>query len=285
MKHDLIVSVPGEEPILYELNAERVGIGRSAENQIHIDVETISSSHAEIRKVEDGYEIVDLKSKNGVRVNGLQADEPIHLDDGDRVLIGETVPAYFVAVAEGAEPEPAVEIGSDSDQKTAATYVSLDEKVREMERKLNAVRAQLDEKQEQYAKLESSIAALRTDIDAKTTAGANPAEIGELKKDLIQKTQQVSVLKSDIEKTEKKVSVLEATAKTTLKVPPSAAPPVAPVAPAPAPVAPQGPLVSPKITPLKPSSAGALPPNVAPLKPPTPAVPLPPATPKKPPGV
>ena len=274
MNYNLIVSIPDQEPILYELNADRIGIGRSPENQIHLDIETISSYHCEIRKNGEEYEVVDLDSKNGVRVNGLSADEPLFLEDGDRVLIGETVPAYFVEVADGEEAVPAVEKGSDSVQKTAAEYVSLEVKVQEMERKLLAMRAQLDRMQAEHDDLTQNIESIQTDIDEKTSAGASQEEISELKNDLIQKTQRVSILKADIEETEKKASDLEKTAKTAVSAPapagpaPSAAPAVkvapggpsapapAPGPPAPAPPAAPAPPTAPGVKPGAPNGSG-----------------------------
>src|SRR6185503_20115076 len=52
---------------------QRVVIGRGEECEVAINHPSVSRVHAEIRPIGDGrYEIVDLGSANGVRVNGVE---------------------------------------------------------------------------------------------------------------------------------------------------------------------------------------------------------------------
>lgn len=292
MTFAFIVTIPGQEPVLYELNADRIGAGRTADNQVQIDHEYVSSSHFEFRREGDSYLLVDLNSKNGVRVNGESVTEPVELRDGDRILVSETIGAHFLVLAEGEKPESAVEVGSDEDQMSAAAYVSLDQKISALTRKLDSIRGHLEEKQAEYDQLKDTIRQLQQEISHKSSSGANPSEIAAMQKDLMEKTRRVTVLQSDIEDTESRIADLEKTARTPIAphtqqvvpVPPSGPPsPNLPQKP-PGPPLPPSPQKLQPLTGAKPVSPAAPPatPSVA-KKPP--GIPLPPAAPKKPPGV
>jgi pSer/pThr/pTyr-binding forkhead associated (FHA) protein len=57
----------------YEL-ADRMTIGRAADNDLVIDDATVSAHHAVVEKMEYGYQIRDLGSTNGMRVNGEKTE-------------------------------------------------------------------------------------------------------------------------------------------------------------------------------------------------------------------
>ncbi len=100
----LILSAPDTDPVQYRLTGERVGIGRSEENRIVLDVKAISSRHGRLVKSDSGgYRIVDLGSTNGTRVNGQRVMDPagVALKHGDRILLGETVEGQFLEVVDG----------------------------------------------------------------------------------------------------------------------------------------------------------------------------------------
>ena len=63
----------------YELG-EQLTIGRHADNDLVIDDPTVSGHHAVIEKMSYGYQIRDLNSTNGIRIDGkktaLSALEP-----------------------------------------------------------------------------------------------------------------------------------------------------------------------------------------------------------------
>jgi hypothetical protein len=63
-------------------------IGRSLECHLTIDDPLVSRRHARISVAEEGAQIEDLGSRNGVRVNGSVINGPTLLRSGDRVRIG-----------------------------------------------------------------------------------------------------------------------------------------------------------------------------------------------------
>ena len=71
------------------LGGSRVTLGRSRDCDIVVDDENVSRHHAELRR-EDGYwHIVDLGSTNGVKVNRRRVDHA-RLEHGDRITLGLT---------------------------------------------------------------------------------------------------------------------------------------------------------------------------------------------------
>lgn len=73
----------------YELRGERVMLGRGSEVDIMLTGPLVSRRHAELRQTEGGLEVSDLKSRNGVFVNGRRIDEPTLLSNGDTLAIGD----------------------------------------------------------------------------------------------------------------------------------------------------------------------------------------------------
>jgi pSer/pThr/pTyr-binding forkhead associated (FHA) protein len=64
--------------------------GRAPENKIVIDDKQASRRHFSIDKIEYGYKLVDLESRNGTRVNDRQVNQ-MFLRPGDRIQIGKHV--------------------------------------------------------------------------------------------------------------------------------------------------------------------------------------------------
>jgi ABC transport system ATP-binding/permease protein len=72
----------------FDLNKPVVVIGRAEGSDIHLTHPTVSSRHAEIRKLEDGkLELIDLNSANGTFVNGMRVARKV-LERRDRISIG-----------------------------------------------------------------------------------------------------------------------------------------------------------------------------------------------------
>lgn len=67
-----------------------VSIGREAGNLIQLDDNEVSRRHAEIRRVDGGFVVGDLKSSNGTYVNNRKV-ERAELVSGDQIQVGRTV--------------------------------------------------------------------------------------------------------------------------------------------------------------------------------------------------
>ncbi len=66
---------------------ENVSIGRSPSNDLVLPAAKVSRQHAAINKYKDRYILIDLKSSNGVFVNGRKIDEHT-LEEGDEISVG-----------------------------------------------------------------------------------------------------------------------------------------------------------------------------------------------------
>jgi pSer/pThr/pTyr-binding forkhead associated (FHA) protein len=71
----------------FELTGELYTIGRSDEREICIPDGTISTHHASIVKVDDGYIARDNNSTNGTRINGIRITEQA-LSNSDILQVG-----------------------------------------------------------------------------------------------------------------------------------------------------------------------------------------------------
>ena len=84
----LVLSLNGVVQGEYELNKERLTIGRKAENDIPIDNLAVSGKHALVITILDDSFLEDLGSTNGTYVNGKLIKKHA-LKDGDVVAIGK----------------------------------------------------------------------------------------------------------------------------------------------------------------------------------------------------
>lgn len=78
----------------YTLDREINIIGRAVDADVTLEDQFASRQHAEIRRMDNAYQVHDLGSKNGVSVNGrrLTAGATAWLDDGAEVQLAST---YF----------------------------------------------------------------------------------------------------------------------------------------------------------------------------------------------
>jgi hypothetical protein len=73
----------------YELSRDVVVLGRSRECDITLDDANVSRRHAEVRRENGNWFVVDLGSTNGIEVNGKRTDRA-KLEHDDRILLGRT---------------------------------------------------------------------------------------------------------------------------------------------------------------------------------------------------
>jgi hypothetical protein len=72
------------------LGEKTVTIGRLADCDIVLSDPNVSRHHAEVRPRGDGFEVADLGSTNGTRVNGTTVSGGRQLVDGDEITVGGT---------------------------------------------------------------------------------------------------------------------------------------------------------------------------------------------------
>jgi predicted component of type VI protein secretion system len=73
----------------YELSRDVVVLGRSRECDITLEDANVSRRHAEIRRENGNWFVVDLGSTNGIEVNGKRTDRK-RLENEDRITLGRT---------------------------------------------------------------------------------------------------------------------------------------------------------------------------------------------------
>lgn len=104
----LTVQIPGGEPEYYEFDDPQITIGRSLENSIIINDDSLSSSHAQLIRNENGsYTLMDLGSTNGTYVEGEPISQQV-LGDSASIAFGQ-VTGFWQAAGGQAQPfsEPA----------------------------------------------------------------------------------------------------------------------------------------------------------------------------------
>jgi hypothetical protein len=73
----------------FSLTESVVTIGRHPDSNLVLADPNVSRNHAEIRPKGDRFEVIDLGSTNGTRVNGVRIDAQV-LQDGDELSFGNT---------------------------------------------------------------------------------------------------------------------------------------------------------------------------------------------------
>jgi pSer/pThr/pTyr-binding forkhead associated (FHA) protein len=84
--------------------------GRAPENKIVIDDKQASRRHFSIDKIEYGFKLVDLESRNGTRVNDRQVNQML-LRPGDRIVIGKYALTFEDPSFKEPPPEVAAKLG------------------------------------------------------------------------------------------------------------------------------------------------------------------------------
>lgn len=86
------ITVPGKspQPYRFQLDCNLVTLGRGSRNDIVIDCGSVSVSHAEMRRVEGGFELSDLASTNGIKLDGERC-ELVALHHGISLSLGDVL--------------------------------------------------------------------------------------------------------------------------------------------------------------------------------------------------
>jgi pSer/pThr/pTyr-binding forkhead associated (FHA) protein len=84
----------------YVLDHAVVTLGRHPDSRVFLDDITVSRRHAEIRRTESGYELVDVGSLNGTYLNRERV-ERAPLTDGDLIQVGKFKLMFVATDARG----------------------------------------------------------------------------------------------------------------------------------------------------------------------------------------
>jgi hypothetical protein len=87
----------GAPDSVYPLLDNEYSIGRTADNAIAIHDSSVSSRHARIQRMTEGFVIEDLQSSNGTFVNGERVIEKRVLADGDLLRLGKIIMTFNIA--------------------------------------------------------------------------------------------------------------------------------------------------------------------------------------------
>jgi predicted component of type VI protein secretion system len=109
----------GGAPVTLQLEHDVIAIGRSKENNIVIKNIKASRRHARIERIGATYQITDLGSGNGTKVNGKKIDFQA-LNKGDEIAIGDAR-ITLKAIDDGPDamdaPDDEIKISDDTDDK------------------------------------------------------------------------------------------------------------------------------------------------------------------------
>ena len=81
-------------------------IGRQPDNDLVLDLPTLSRRHALLAAEAEGFTLSDLHSRNGTFVNGAAITRPVTLRDGDEVRFGDAALRFRCSRADTAAPRP-----------------------------------------------------------------------------------------------------------------------------------------------------------------------------------
>lgn len=113
----LTITVPGGVPQPYSLQLDHppVVFGRLEDCDIQIDSASISSRHAQMTRVQGGFELRDLDSTNGVKVNGQRVPVVV-LRDECSIELGDVAFNFELAPEERAvlDMEASVALGAEA---------------------------------------------------------------------------------------------------------------------------------------------------------------------------
>jgi len=124
----LLITLPDGEKVSHELGEQTITVGRLSDNDIELNDISVSSHHAELTLNGGDYQLKDLGSTNGTKVNGVRGTE-WDLHDGDVIIFGKVSADYSSEIPSTKHVLPesqerTVEIGSSSHRPSDFTNAS-----------------------------------------------------------------------------------------------------------------------------------------------------------------
>lgn len=117
------ITVPGgsPQPYRFQLDHKSVLIGRASENDIQVDSSSVSSRHAKMIQTNGGYELHDLGSTNGIKVDDRLVPH-VALRDGMSVELGDVILSFELSPEERAtlDMQASVSLKPEPVEKSAA---------------------------------------------------------------------------------------------------------------------------------------------------------------------
>jgi serine phosphatase RsbU (regulator of sigma subunit) len=86
-----LVGTVADQRVTYRLTQGPVRAGRSSLNALQLLDGTVSKEHAEFARSGEGWTVRDLASRNGTRVNGVDATQAVEIGPGDTIEIGHVL--------------------------------------------------------------------------------------------------------------------------------------------------------------------------------------------------
>ena len=80
----------------YQLGRGVITAGRGPHNPIQVLDQKASRVHFQVKQAGEGYEVTDLKSTNGLFVNGQKVTST-SLEDWDEIRVGDTILVYLAS--------------------------------------------------------------------------------------------------------------------------------------------------------------------------------------------
>ena len=104
----LVIALSESERQAHELTDDVITIGRGPENVIRLEDPSVSGRHAQMHGSGDAFELKDLDSTNGTRVNGKPITSVV-LRPGDQIRFGKVEACYECEVPGEAQELPTLE--------------------------------------------------------------------------------------------------------------------------------------------------------------------------------
>ncbi|MBK9121941.1 MAG: FHA domain-containing protein [Chloroflexi bacterium] len=82
----------------FPVSGDIVMIGRGMRNHVIIDDNEVSRDHCRLSKVDNGYELCDLNSRNGTFVNGQRVNDCWELKHNDLIELGDSITLEYQVV-------------------------------------------------------------------------------------------------------------------------------------------------------------------------------------------
>src|SRR6187431_3753832 len=87
--HKLIISDDEGKTTVVPLVRDEITIGRKEGNTIRLTERNVSRRHARIVRANGSFQIEDLGSYNGIRLNGVRIGDRTSVKEGDQIQIGD----------------------------------------------------------------------------------------------------------------------------------------------------------------------------------------------------